>query len=199
MGVSGISTGFPVLSQSSGQVAHVLLTRSPLSRPRCCHRMDFARLACVKHAASVRPEPGSNSPSRSRANREVDQKSESRCCEVTEPRAPTGTERLCVFEKTRCPFSAFNFAITNDRPHWRFLAVSVPFSRCAGQESTRLIDGGALLSLVLEGCGRRPTLPRRQMYNSGTSGAFLPLRSLRRNFSTYHPGLALATLDPFVR
>src|SRR5947209_18370977 len=28
---SGISTGFPVLSQSSGQVAHVLLTRSPLS------------------------------------------------------------------------------------------------------------------------------------------------------------------------
>ena len=27
--------------------------------------MDPARLACVKHAASVRPEPGSNSPSRS--------------------------------------------------------------------------------------------------------------------------------------
>ena len=29
--VFGISTGFPVLSQSSGQVAHVLLTRSPLT------------------------------------------------------------------------------------------------------------------------------------------------------------------------
>src|SRR5437764_14378581 len=29
--VSGISTGFPVLSRSSGQVPHVLLTRSPLS------------------------------------------------------------------------------------------------------------------------------------------------------------------------
>jgi hypothetical protein len=28
---SGISTGFPVLSRSSGQVPHVLLTRSPLS------------------------------------------------------------------------------------------------------------------------------------------------------------------------
>ena len=27
--------------------------------------MDLVRLACVKHAASVRPEPGSNSPSRS--------------------------------------------------------------------------------------------------------------------------------------
>ena len=30
MRVSGISSGFPGLSQSEGQVAHVLLTRSPL-------------------------------------------------------------------------------------------------------------------------------------------------------------------------
>jgi hypothetical protein len=30
VGVSGISSGFPLLSRSSGQVAHVLLTRSPL-------------------------------------------------------------------------------------------------------------------------------------------------------------------------
>src|SRR5487761_127884 len=64
MGISGISTGFPVLSRSSGQVAHVLLTRSPLGLHRCCHRLDPVRLACIKHAASVRPEPGSNSPSR---------------------------------------------------------------------------------------------------------------------------------------
>ena len=64
MGTSGISTGFPVLSRSSGQVAHVLLTRSPLRLHQCCHRMDSVRLACVRHAASVRPEPGSNSPSR---------------------------------------------------------------------------------------------------------------------------------------
>ena len=27
-----------------------------------CVEADFARLACVRHAASVRPEPGSNSP-----------------------------------------------------------------------------------------------------------------------------------------
>ncbi len=65
MGTSGISSGFPLLSQSSGQVAHVLRTRSPLGLPRCCHRLDPVRLACMKHAASVRPEPGSNSPSRS--------------------------------------------------------------------------------------------------------------------------------------
>jgi hypothetical protein len=40
----------------------VLLTRSPLVYPR---RGLTARLACVKHAASVRPEPGSNSPLKS--------------------------------------------------------------------------------------------------------------------------------------
>ena len=41
------------------QVTHALLTRPPLSHlseERC-----FVRLACVKHAASVHPEPGSNS------------------------------------------------------------------------------------------------------------------------------------------
>jgi hypothetical protein len=37
----------------------VLLTRSPLIPAR---RRFTVRLACVKHAASVRPEPGSNSP-----------------------------------------------------------------------------------------------------------------------------------------
>ena len=64
MGVSSISSGFPLLSRSSGQVPHVLLTRSPLGLHRYCYRMDLVRLACMKHAASVRPEPGSNSPSR---------------------------------------------------------------------------------------------------------------------------------------
>ena len=41
----------------------MLLTRSPLGVTRCCHRVVLARLACIKHAASVHPEPGSNSPS----------------------------------------------------------------------------------------------------------------------------------------
>ena len=59
---SGISVPFGTLSQSLGQVAHVLLTRSPLGLPLDCSAVDLVRLACVKHAASVRPEPGSNSP-----------------------------------------------------------------------------------------------------------------------------------------
>ena len=59
--ISGIRPSFPGLSQSTGQITHVLLTRSPLNPPR---KMDPVRLACVKHAASVRPEPGSNSPNK---------------------------------------------------------------------------------------------------------------------------------------
>ena len=61
MVISGISPRFRGLSQSEGQITHVLLTRSPLVYPQ---KGLTARLACVKHAASVRPEPGSNSPSK---------------------------------------------------------------------------------------------------------------------------------------
>ena len=57
--ISGIRPRFRSLSRSEGQITHVLLTRSPLVYPR---KGLTARLACVKHAASVRPEPGSNSP-----------------------------------------------------------------------------------------------------------------------------------------
>ena len=55
----GISSRFQLLSPSERQVAHTLLTRPPLShlsKLKC-----FVRLACVRHAASVHPEPGSNS------------------------------------------------------------------------------------------------------------------------------------------
>ena len=47
-----------------GQVAYALLTRPPLPLPsldRSFVPEDLARLACVRHAASVHPEPGSNS------------------------------------------------------------------------------------------------------------------------------------------
>jgi hypothetical protein len=62
--VSGISPGFPRLFRSPGWVLHVLLTRSPLTLRLYCYFLVSVRLACVRHAASVRPEPGSNSPSR---------------------------------------------------------------------------------------------------------------------------------------
>ena len=55
----GIIHRFQWLSPSVRQVAHALLTRPPL---RIESKLSISvRLACVRHAASVRPEPGSNS------------------------------------------------------------------------------------------------------------------------------------------
>src|SRR5699024_6822106 len=59
--ISRIRPSFPGLSLHQGQVTQVLLTRSALSHPQQAECFSV-RLACVKHAASVRPEPGSNAP-----------------------------------------------------------------------------------------------------------------------------------------
>ena len=53
----GISKPFGLVSHIPGQVTNALLTRSPLEGLRL-----LVRLACIRHAASVHPEPGSNSP-----------------------------------------------------------------------------------------------------------------------------------------
>ena len=59
----GISSPFGLLSPSLRQVVYALLTRLPLDfQKQAFNRL--VRLACVKHAASVHPEPGSNSPSK---------------------------------------------------------------------------------------------------------------------------------------
>ena len=59
--VRGIIRPLGRLSPIAGQVAHVLRTRPPLNLEL---PPGPVRLACVRHAASVRPEPGSNSPKR---------------------------------------------------------------------------------------------------------------------------------------
>ena len=56
----GISTSFPVLFPIQRQVAHALLTRPPLTFQEQAPESSV-RLECVRHAASVHPEPGSNS------------------------------------------------------------------------------------------------------------------------------------------
>ena len=64
MVLCGISRCFHLLSPCLGQIVHALLTRPPLEYRLPSRRTSNgipARLACVKHAASVRPEPGSNS------------------------------------------------------------------------------------------------------------------------------------------
>ncbi len=57
----GISPAFAGVSPIRGQIAHVLRTRAPCADFLYCYRKLRTRLACVKHAASVRSEPGSNS------------------------------------------------------------------------------------------------------------------------------------------
>ena len=54
----GITRRFHRLSPRKGLVAYALRTRAPLSLPR---REDPVRLACIRPAASVHPEPGSKS------------------------------------------------------------------------------------------------------------------------------------------
>ena len=62
MRLCGISSRFQLLSPCMRQVTHALLTRPPLSLSSFRRNpKDFVRLACVRHAASVHPEPGSNS------------------------------------------------------------------------------------------------------------------------------------------
>ncbi len=51
----GISPSFPGLFPTRGQITHVLLTRAPLYRVP--EGTFLVRLACVRHAASVRSEP----------------------------------------------------------------------------------------------------------------------------------------------
>ena len=59
--LSGFSIRFQKLSRAHGQVTYVLLTRSPLDSGKQAF-LPLVRLACIRHAASVHPEPGSNSP-----------------------------------------------------------------------------------------------------------------------------------------
>ena len=58
--LSGFSIRFQKLSRAHGQVTYVLLTRSPLDLGKQAF-LPLVRLACIRHAASVHPEPGSNS------------------------------------------------------------------------------------------------------------------------------------------
>jgi hypothetical protein len=85
--LSGIRPSFPSLSRSAGQITHVLLTRSPLEYPR---KGLSVRLACVKHAASVRPEPESNSPNKNFSHPKAQAEFESEQSDLTKRHQKTG-------------------------------------------------------------------------------------------------------------
>ena len=112
-GTSGITTRFQELFRCMGQVGHALLTRSPLS-PRQQAARDPVRLACVKHAASVHPEPESNPPQKTfmksqTAPKEKDGPSNKEGRSHKNPdthQTPSGTTRAGI-----------GLAIKNHKPH----------------------------------------------------------------------------------
>ena len=139
----------------------MLLTRSPLGLPQCCHCMDLVRLACVRHAASVRPEPGSNSPSRSRARHRgggpFDRLEEPAIPGPDEGSRsfPTGTRTANV---DSCPYKVHSFferlqrrpeGCRCSRPHslfrplFCFQGASTTRGRCAAGSRIRSGAGGA--------------------------------------------------------
>ena len=83
---SGITPPFGGLSPSLGQVAYVLLNRLPLGKET--EVSSLARLAYIRHAASVRPEPGSNSPSEPDPAASVSTLREKRNARLDTPRLP---------------------------------------------------------------------------------------------------------------
>src|SRR5690242_6266060 len=76
-GLIGYYPQFPAVIPYHRAGSHALLTRLPLSPDRS---LDHVRLACVRHAASVRSEPGSNS--------QVDLGSPNRPAETSRPEQP---------------------------------------------------------------------------------------------------------------
>ena len=193
MGVSGISTGFPVLSRSSGQVAHVLLTRSPLGLLRCFHRMDLVRLACIRHAASVRPEPGSNSPSRLLPRpRRISAR-------IREPIGMDSTSRIDsrfdrVPKNPEPPAIALFLTYDSRAPkHSRAARTGFWLSLFRFQGTTRHAPQGAEVPNFRAAPESRSALPRRAL-KASRSGTFTlpgPHRTVKGPMSSLCPGSSL--------
>ena len=96
MVLCGISRCFHLLSPILGQIAHALLTRPPLERILL---LVPARLACVRHAASVRPEPGSNSDVQSSFPQPASLGSDS-----PKPSPSSASSRRLLSQKSDCSF-----------------------------------------------------------------------------------------------
>ena len=177
MRTSGISSPFGGLSRSPGWVPHVLLTRSPLGLPECCHSLDLVRLACVKRAASVRPEPGSNSPSRTPRD-ELEESG-------VEPAPPGGdtnwhrTRQANVrsVQLTRCVLG-----LSAGTPALAF-SSSLPLSRCAARRAHRLVAAPSEPGVGADPLFSWPPVGYQPAGAKGHSREPLPERQLRRRRS----------------
>src|SRR3984957_16292597 len=133
--------------------------------------MESVRLACVRHAASVRPEPGSNSPSRLLVNPFQTEKRPSKNQRVTMyDSSMVTTDRHFTRDKSPDPSRPALLLIdvqprrTEARmncPHW-LLALAIPFSR-SDRAHTSTTDVGAGCSEGLfrtdRSAGKSPSVP----------------------------------------
>ena len=105
----------------------MLLTRSPLVYPR---RGLTARLACVKHAASVRPEPGSNSPLKS-------------ICQPRQNRRKQTTSSDPLNQKQNHT-TGLSSVITSKESTHRQTTTHTPRSKTQGQETVQRLWTGLM-------------------------------------------------------
>ena len=98
------------------QVTHALLTRPPLGILKSIRKLQskyLVRLACVRHAASVHPEPGSNSPFKRRESLPAEVRSwfrpspAPRLEGARSGRVSVRKNRLLGFSLLRCSVSGF--------------------------------------------------------------------------------------------
>ena len=130
----------------------MLLTRSPLVYPR---KGLTVRLACVKHTASVRPEPGSNSPSKKQKsdtpkntgapkNNSTENPITNKPPQHTQPNAHTAEENQSK-EKTRN--KPKKQSLVHPQKNGIDLKHAVEFSRFGSHQSSNPVN---LIRLVLD-------------------------------------------------
>ena len=112
----GLTHHFWWLSPTSGQIAHVFLTRPPREPPEG----DPVRLACIRHAASVDPEPGSNSPPNSSCSPDLSLPQDLRqswCLLFSLSSTPVNTMSPASRPCSPCPLDRCASSASSSAPH----------------------------------------------------------------------------------
>jgi hypothetical protein len=153
---SGITTPFGELFLSPGYITYALLTRPPLTLGLGYPKPRFVRLACLSHAASVRSEPGSNSPVVIRQRSEPARKTGPTRCLRTD-----SFDRPCKDARTG-PITRSLVSSRAAAPHRRRGCENVQDIRAGRPEHTCVSSLRPRHGSAFGGCSPapRPTFPR---------------------------------------
>src|SRR3954447_20221329 len=84
-------------------------------RHSCTPKGLTVRLACVKHAASVRPEPESNSPNKNQRLKQSDPNNQSKLAKK-QPHPPNGKTRGAAKQKQQTKTTKHTIEFSNNTP-----------------------------------------------------------------------------------